>query len=184
MHQGVARSAEPDVPRSLHGALSLLEKTPILLETLLRDLPRELLHWKPSAERWSIAEVLGHLADIELIYADRVRRMVTEDTPTLQRFDPTSTVVTGDYTHGPADENLAVFTRARRATAVLLRSIPAEAHEREAVHAELGVITVGQMLNEWASHDLGHLRQIAELYRARAFYPHSGPFQKYSHPKP
>jgi hypothetical protein len=40
------------------------------------------------------------------------------------------------------------------------------------------------MLNEWANHDLGHLRQIAELYRANAFHPNSGPFMKYSSPKP
>jgi hypothetical protein len=48
----------------------------------------------------------------------------------------------------------------------------------------LGNITLHQMLSEWASHDLGHLRQIAELYRARAFHPYAGPFQKYSNPKP
>jgi hypothetical protein len=46
------------------------------------------------------------------------------------------------------------------------------------------MITLSQMLNEWASHDLGHLRQIAELYRAHAFHPHAGPFQRYSNPKP
>jgi hypothetical protein len=124
------------------------------------------------------------MADIEQIYADRTRRMVTEETPALPKFDPTTTVVTGDYTRGRADENFAVFLKARRATTVLLRSIPPDSAERAATHSELGSITLGQMLNEWASHDLGHLRQIAELYRARAFHPYSGPFQKYSHPKP
>jgi hypothetical protein len=43
---------------------------------------------------------------------------------------------------------------------------------------------LSEMLNEWANHDLGHIRQIAELYRARAFHPHSGPFMKYSNPQP
>jgi hypothetical protein len=109
--------------------------------------------------------------------------MVTEETPALPKFDPTSTVA-GDYTRGRAEENLAAFIKARRATVVLLRSIPPDSAERTATHSELGCITLGQMLNEWASHDLGHLRQIAELYRARAFHPYSGPFQKYSHPKP
>jgi len=184
MHLGVVRSIEHECAGSLQSSLSLLEKTPVLLETLLRDLPQELLHWKPAPDRWSIAEVLGHMADIEQIYADRTRRMVTEETPALPKFDPTTTVVTGDYTRGHAEENFAVFIKARRATAVLLRSIPPDSAERAATHSELGSITLGQMLNEWASHDLGHLRQIAELYRARAFHPYSGPFQKYSHPKP
>jgi len=182
--QGVARTTEPAVPGSIQPALLLLEKTPFLLETMLRDLPEDLLRWKPTPERWSIAEVIGHLADIELIYADRTRRIVTEDTPTLQKYDPTQTVVIGDYVRGSATENLAFFTRTRRSTVILLRSIPADSAEREATHSELGTITLHQMLSEWASHDLGHFRQIAELYRARAFHPYAGPFQKYSNPKP
>ena len=184
MQQGVVRSTEPGVTRSIQPALLLLEKTPILLETLLRDLPEDLLRWKPAAERWSIAEVLGHLADIEMVYADRTRRMVTEEGPRLQKYDPASTVVVGDYVRGLATENLAYFIKTRRSTVVLLRSIPADAGEREATHSELGNFTLHQMLSEWASHDLGHLRQIAELYRARAFHPYAGPFQKYSNPKP
>jgi DinB superfamily len=184
MHQGVARTTEPAESRSIQPALFLLEKTPILLETMLRDLPQALLLWKPAPERWSIAEVLGHLADIEGVYADRTRRIVTEDTPTLERYDATGTVVTGDYARGSAAEILAYFTKTRRATVILLRSIPADSGERDAIHSELGNITLHQMLSEWASHDLGHLRQIAELYRARAFHPYAGPFQKYSHPKP
>ncbi len=184
MHQGVARSTDPASTGSIQPALLLLEKTPILLETMLRDLPEDLMRWKPSAERWSIAEVLGHLADIEMVYADRTRRIVTEEDPRLQKYDPTSTVVIGDYVRGSGSENLAYFIKMRRSTVILLRSIPADSGEREATHSELGNITLHQMLSEWASHDLGHLRQIAELYRARAFHPYAGPFQKYSNPKP
>ena len=184
MQQGVARTTEPASTRSIQPALSLLEKTPILLETMLRDLPDELLEWKPAKDRWSIAEVLGHLADIEMVYADRTRRIVTEDAPRLQKYDPAGTVVFGDYVRGTATENLAFFVKSRRATVILLRSIPADSGERGATHSELGHITLHQMLSEWASHDLGHLRQIAELYRARAFHPYAGPLQRYSNPKP
>lgn len=184
MQQGVARTTEAASSRSIQPALLLLEKTPILLETMLRDLPEDLLRWKPATERWSIAEVIGHLADLEEVYADRTRRIVTEDKPMLEKYDATGTVVIGDYARWSATENLACFTRTRRATIILLRSIPADADEREATHSELGTITLHHMLSEWASHDLGHLRQIAELYRARAFHPYAGPFQKYSNPKP
>jgi hypothetical protein len=184
MQQGVARTAEPASIRSIQPALLLLEKTPILLETMLRDLPEDLLRWKPAPERWSITEVLSHLADIEEVYADRTRRIVTEETPTLPKFDATGTIVIGDYARGSANEILAYFIRTRRSTAILLRSIPADSSEREAIHSELGTITLHEMLSEWALHDLGHLRQIAELYRARAFHPYAGPFKKYSNPKP
>jgi hypothetical protein len=184
VQQGAVRSTEPGVTRSIQPALELLEKTPILIETMLRDLPEDLLRWKPAPERWSIAEVLGHLADIEMVYADRTRRIVTEESPTLEKYDEAGTVVTGDYVRGSASQNLVFFIKTRRSTVILLRSIPADSGDREATHSELGNITLHEMLSEWASHDLGHLRQIAELYRARAFHPHAGPFQKYSNPKP
>ena len=184
MQQGVVRSTEPAAAGAIQPALLLLEKAPILIETMLRDLPEDLLRWKPAPERWSIAEVLGHLADIEMVYADRTRRIVTEESPTLEKYDAAGTVGIGDYVRGSASENLAFFIKIRRSTVILLRSIPADSGEREATHSELGNITLHEMLSEWASHDLGHLRQIAELYRARAFHPYAGPFQKYSNPKP
>jgi hypothetical protein len=45
-------------------------------------------------------------------------------------------------------------------------------------------LTLTEVLHEWVNHDLGHLRQIAELYRAHAFHPYSGTFMKYSNPQP
>src|SRR5712664_543820 len=53
---------QPASARDMQPALALLEKTPRLLETMLCDLPGELLHWKPAPERWSISEVLAHLS--------------------------------------------------------------------------------------------------------------------------
>lgn len=175
---------QPAAARSMHPAVSLLEKTPVVFETLLRDLPEELLHWKPGAERWSIAEVLGHLADIEEVYADRVRRIITEDKPALRKYDLEGAIASGEYARRSAIENLAIFSKTRHSTLILLKSIPASSGKRTAMHSELGAIRLDEILNEWASHDLGHLRQIAELYRGHAFYPNSGPFQRYSNPKP
>src|SRR5271167_431016 len=106
MQQGVARTTEPGITRSIQPALSLIEKTPILLETMLRDLPEDLLRWKPSVDRWSIAEVLGHLADIEMVYADRTRRIVAEDTPRLQKRASGATVVASDYPRVPGSKTL------------------------------------------------------------------------------
>jgi hypothetical protein len=164
-------------------AIALLEKTPFLFETLLRDLPADLLQWKPAADRWCVSEVLAHLADIEQVYSERVHRFVAEDSPALQKYDP-ATSAGGDYSRGSAVEHLARFTARRRAIVAFLKTVPASAGAHTAKHSELGTITLSQMLNEWASHDLGHLRQVAELYRAHAFHPYSGPFQRYSNPKP
>lgn len=175
---------QPASAGEMQPAIALLEKTPRLLETLLGDLPGELLHWKPAPDRWSISEVLAHLVALEQVYAERALRMVAEDSPAITKYDQAGAAARGEYSRGSAGENLALFTRTRRSSLALLVGLPASAGSRTGIHSELHTITLAQMLNEWASHDLGHLRQIAELYRARAFHPHSGPFMKYSNPKP
>jgi len=175
---------QPAAAPDIQPAISLLAKTPHLLETMLGNLPGELLHWKPAPDRWSISEVLAHLAALEQVYADRALRVVAEDSPSFMKYDLAGASARGDYSRGSAGENLALFVRTRRSTLASLTGPPASAGARAAVHSELGAVTLAHMLNEWANHDLGHLRQIAELYRAYAFHPNSGPFMKYSTPKP
>jgi hypothetical protein len=165
-------------------AVALLEKTPVLLETLLGDVHADLAHWKPAADRWSIAEILAHLADLERVYSERARRMLAEEAPLLQAYDQTEAAAGGEYSGGSAAEHLARFSALRRDNVAFLKTAGASAGERTARHSDLGLVTLSQMLHELASHDLGHLRQIAELYRAHAFHPYAGPFQKYSNPKP
>ena len=175
---------QPAAATEIQPAISLLTKTPRLLETLLGDLPAELLQWKPSPDRWSISEVLAHLSALEQVYSERVRRLMAEDSPALSKYDLDGAKARKDYSHGSGAENLAPFIRSRRSTLAMLEKVPASAGSRTGVHSELGTITLSHMLHEWASHDLGHLRQIEELYRAHAFHPHSGPFMKYSNPQP
>ena len=175
---------QPASAIDIQPAVSLLGKTPQLLETLLGDLPGELLDWKPKPDRWSICEVLAHLAALEQVYAERVRRIMAEDSPRLAKYDLDGAKAREEYSRGSAAENLAHFTRMRRASLALLVGLPASACARAAIHSELGTITLAHLLNEWANHDLGHLRQIEELYRAHAFHANSGPFMKYSKPQP
>ena len=161
--------------------ISLLEKTPGILEHLLHAASSDVLHWKPAPKRWSIQEVLAHLAVIEQIYSKRVRRIVMEEHPVLVK-----SVVPSDneMQQKSAREHLEHFIALRRAHIVFLHTVPGTAASRTGRHPEMGTVSVSNLLHELANHDLGHLRQMAELYRAHAFYPHAGPFQKYSQPKP
>jgi hypothetical protein len=172
---------QPLSPAPIHAPVSMLEKTPGLLELLLRDLPVDVLDWKPAPERWSIAEVLAHIMMIEKLYEQRTRRIVLEEAPILPRYVPPPE---SEVKNKSARQHLEEFVPLRRAFAFYLHSVPAAAAGRIGHHAELGTISLSQMLHELANHDLGHLRQIAELYRAQSFYPHAGPFQKYSNPRP
>jgi hypothetical protein len=166
---------------AIHAPVSLLEKTPALLEILLRDVPEAVVLWKPAPERWSIAEVLDHLVMIEKLYGERTRRIVTEEHPTLTKYVPPPDLAAQTRMVRKTPEE---FGTLRRALVTFLHSIPAAAGERTGQHVELGTINLSELLHELANHDLGHLRQIAEIYRGRLFYPHAGPFQKYSRPNP
>lgn len=172
---------QPFSPGSIQAPISLLEKTPAILELLLRDIPQDMLEWKPSSERWSIAEVLEHMVEIEKLYEQRTHRIVLENSPTLSKYEALSEA---ELQMKSLRQYLEEFIPLRRAFVFYLHSIPTSAGARTGQHVELGTISLSQMLHELANHDLGHLRQIAELYRARAFHPYAGPFQKYSSPKP
>lgn len=169
------------LPSSIQTPIALLEKTPGILEMLLRSVSTDILGWKPAPERWSIVEVLAHMSVLEKLYEQRARRIVMEDSPMLAQYLPPSEI---DVLGRPARRHLDEFVALRRAFVFYLHSVPASAASRTGVHHELGPITLSEMLHELANHDLGHLRQIAELYRAHSFYPYAGPFKKYSNPRP
>lgn len=168
-------------PAPIQRPISFLEKTPGILELLLHDASPEVLQWKPGPDRWSMQEVLAHLAAIEQIYGTRVRRIVMEEDPALVKYEPPSGEEIQQKT---AREHLEHFIALRRAHVVFLHTVPADAGGRTGRHWEMGSVSVSHLLHELANHDLGHIRQMAELYRAHSFYPHAGPFQKYSPPKP
>ena len=165
--------------------LAVLEQTPIILEKMLLAATGDQLCWKPSKGRWSIGEVLAHLADVEaIVFRARIQRMLEEKDPLFEDYDQEAAYATGKYSSGEARERLKEFCHERDRSLSLLRYAPASLASRTGRHVQLGPITATQVMNAWASHDLGHIRQIAELYRACAFFPSMGPFQRYYTLKP
>jgi hypothetical protein len=79
------------------------------------------------------------------------------------------------YRDADPEEAFDRFEEQRESNLEFLRDLPAGAGDRVAVHKEYGEITMSQMLNEWALHDVGHIRQVAELVRARKYLSGAGP---------
>lgn len=177
----MAGSPNPD---ALPG-IAVLEQTPIIIEKIVWAATDEQLHWKPAADRWSISEVLAHLAESEVLaFRERVEKMMKEKNPPITPYDQDAAYAEGRYSKLRARENLKVFCHERDRSLSALRYVTSAAAGRTGQHAKLGPISIGHIMNEWAFHDLGHIRQIAELYRARAFYPYVGPFQQFYTLKP
>lgn len=166
-----------------HPTLTVLEQTPIIIEKLLLGVPDATLTWKPSAQRWSIGEVLSHMTGVERVFRERSRRIIEEDSPALPSYDQNAAYAAGEFPNG-GRELLRDFCHERDRTVTWMRYLPAESLGRTGEHAELGRITLNELWHEWAYHDLGHIRQISELHRSATFYPRMGGFQRYYTIKP
>jgi hypothetical protein len=154
--------------------LDLLEATPEILRGLMTELTEDDVRWKPTPDRFSVAEVLAHLSHSEgHCYRMRLDRFMAETRPEFERDD--AQMYLHLYRDADAEDAFDHFEVQRENNIAFLRKLPAGAGDRIALHKEYGEISLSQMLNEWALHDLGHIRQIAELARARKYLTGAGP---------
>ena len=163
--------------------LDMLEATPAILRGLMCQLTEEDARWKPAPDRFSIAETLAHLSHREgHHYRMIVDRFLREERPEfeadhakfhLERYRDADPEFEFDHFEERRDDNVE-----------FLRSLPASAGARVALDREAGEIALSQLLHEWALHDLGHIRQIAELVRARKYLPGAGPLGNGYHLRP
>src|ERR1700687_5950825 len=126
---------------------------------------------------------LAHLSHSEgHCYRTRVDRFVSEELP---EFEPDDAQMYLElYRNANAEDAFDHFEEQRETNVEYLRTLPRSAGERRAMHQEAGEITLQQMLHEWTMHDLGHIRQIAELVRARKHLQAAGKLGDSYHLKP
>jgi DinB superfamily len=157
---------------------AILENTPVLIERVVKGYSQQTLQWRPNPERWSVAMVLAHLAEAEVTcFRTRLSRTVTEDCPVLEPYD--QWLHLRARTEFDVDVSLSTFACERAQTLTFLRTVPRDALTRRCQHQKFGLMTFENLVNEFAFHDMGHLRQILELFRAQAHYPKMGGWRKY-----
>lgn len=118
---------------------------------------------RPGPEGWSIRDVVVHLADTELVRGMRMRRILVEDTPTIEAIDEGLWKRRLHYLWRSPEASLALFELLRFANAEILRECDAASWERTAEHTEDGRITLADFLQRGAEHAEEHARQIAAL---------------------
>lgn len=158
--------------------LDLLEATPQILRGLMAGLSEDDVRWKPAPDRFSIGEVLAHLSHSEWhCYRMRVDRFMAEDRPELEPDDASFHLDL--YSKTDPEDAFDRFEEEREKNVEYLRDLPASAGRRIAFHKGANTeVTLNNMLHEWAMHDLGHVRQIAELVRARKHWEGAGPLNE------
>jgi hypothetical protein len=165
-------------PASSIPGVEQLEATPGILRVLLEAITAEDAAWKPAPDRFSIAEVLEHLSHVEgHCFRLRLDTAMERDGAEWEPYDPEPLAAAGQYSGRDPEDSFDHWEEQREDNVAFLQGLPAEAVSRYGMHKKLGRITVAELVAEWAFHDLGHIRQIAELIRARKYYPSMGPFQ-------
>jgi hypothetical protein len=133
------------------------------VEARIRGKPDALLRRPEAPGKWSVAEVLQHLADTELVYGMRGRLVLSEDRPTIQGFDQDRWAAEFRYRDAPVDGALAQIAALRAGNLVLWRRLGAAELARVGRHTERGEESMELMLRMMAAHDLVHRRQIDRI---------------------
>ena len=145
--------------------LKIQQATAKRLQKLTQGLDRKKLTRRPAPEKWSVAEVLAHLADTELVAGWRLRLILGSNGTPIQPFDQDAWAQTFNYSKRDAKTSIEVFRVLRENNLALLKSIPKELWDNYGMHAERGKETVSHIVTMFAGHDLNHIQQIEQIVR-------------------
>jgi hypothetical protein len=154
----------------------LLNSSAIAIETEVRASPPEVLAWHPAPGEWCIKEVLGHLIEAEgRGFAGRVRALI-DDSPDLVAWDQQEVTHARCDCERDAEELLRDLQSQREQGLHLLDSITAADLSRAGRHSKVGMLSIGDVINEWVHHDRNHLKQMLANVQAYV-WPHMGAAQ-------
>jgi hypothetical protein len=145
-----------------------LDNTPATLAALLSHLPTGDPVWeiRPDTDRFSLREIVAHLADWETVWKERFERTLGEETPLLLRPDPNQRSEEQGYAHADPQECLARFAAGRASLTAWLRALPEDAWKRMATLDRMGDIPLSGLTALALAHDSYHMRQVAEWHTA------------------
>jgi tRNA-binding EMAP/Myf-like protein len=142
---------------------TILRSTPSQLCRLIVGRSKAQLQFKPAPDRWSVVEILAHLADAEIVGAWRIRSVLASNGTTLQPYAQDRWASTFNYAASDPFASLDLFRAARSSTMSLLQRVDPALRENYGVHGERGRETVAEITRLYAGHDRNHLGQIEKL---------------------
>jgi len=139
---------------------------PDRLRSAVTGLSREQMISRPITGRWSVLEVVCHLADTEANIAHRIKRVLSEERPVFDRVKPELMLAALAYHDRDVEDELGIFDLTRRQVGRIQRASPPQAWERAGVVSDRGDRTVAQIINGAVEHLAHHLGFVIEKRRA------------------
>lgn len=147
---------------------AVLRETPMALPRAVEGLSPQQLREPERPGKWSIGQILQHLADSEVVWAWRMRLILAQDRPRLTGYDQDLWAERLHYDEADSSDAVELFAVLRSANLRLIeRASPADL-KRVGVHVERGEERLDHLCRLYAGHDLLHLRQIERVRRAIA----------------
>lgn len=147
--------------------LKIQKTTAKRLEKITRGLSQKALKKRPGPGKWSIAEILAHLADAEVVASWRIRNILGSNGTPIQAFDQDKWAKTFRYADQAPRQSLRVFRVLRENNLSLLKSVPRKLWQNHGMHSERGKETISHMVQLYAGHDLNHLQQVKTIAKHR-----------------
>ena len=137
--------------------------TPKKLERMVKGFSTSKLRKRPAPEKWSVAEILAHLADVEIVVGWRMRSILGSPGTPIQAFDQDAWVTAGHYEKRDPRKAVALHRVAREANLDLLKSLTADQWKHFGMHSERGQESIEHIVRMIAGHDLNHMQQIERI---------------------
>jgi hypothetical protein len=141
---------------------------PQVIRTAVAGMTQEQLTARPIPGKWSTMEVICHLADFEIVYADRIKRVIAENEPTLFGGDPDVFAARLAYHERNSEEELQLIELIRKQVAQILGTLKPEDFQRRGIHSESGPLTLETLLQRITGHIPHHVLFIDEKRKAMA----------------
>ncbi len=143
--------------------LNLQASAPKKIERLLKGVSAAKLRKQPVPGKWSIAEIVAHIADTELAGGFRIRLILGAPGTPITAFDQDVWVTALHYDKRDVLKSLEQFRALREANLALLKTLTGEQWKQYGVHAERGPETIETIVNMFAGHDINHIKQMEAI---------------------
>ena len=147
--------------------LKIQQSTVKKIERLIKGVAKKKLMTRSEPTKWSVAEILAHLADTELVGGFRMRLILGENGVTVQAFNQDTWADKFQYGKRDPKKSLDEFRSLREKNLALLKSLPKPMWENYGMHTERGQESVDRMVHMFAGHDLNHLGQIEKILKRK-----------------
>ena len=140
---------------------SVIRRTSVKLAALITKIGSPGMDRKPAPGKWSAREILCHLADVETVFAFRLRQTLAQPHHVIQPFD--QDIWASQYAGFTAEAALEVFFAVRKWNETLILNAPAESFLKPVTHPERGPMTFQDIVATMAGHDLNHIQQLEKI---------------------